>query len=383
MTYIIVILLSIINILFEVYTNKKGNIIVKYNLHKYFYTVIAINIAVFFLLALSIILNNYLTIGMPILDIIINGIYAVTFLLLVLQHEKYRIDNKVLGPNNYISIMIILFVISLIIGDRGDKLDVSGLLILPTLISMVLLVISKYKNNIKINFFKEKKEDNKKVNYNKKININNMFYLAIITTLLLLFMTENSLISYVAYGTAALIILLYIFKRLKKIKTEQTKLSKSIKDNSKIGKEYIFDFQKDIIITRTIIKYLIIGLIALITQKLITATYVILCIQLLVIILNIGLQNKIKLNKLYDSLNKKFISKEYKKVESTLLDDISINDRLLNIKYDKIIYIKDKDIYLSEELLYNIKKEDLNKIDLYINTINYNDYIFVVEEIFK
>ena len=383
MTYFVVILLSIINIIFEVYPNKKGNVLSKYYLHKYFYNVVSLNIFVFFVLAASLFLNNYLGLETNILTLIINGIYALTFVLLVLQHEKYKINNKVLETNNYLNILIMILVISMLIGDREDLVDASALLILPTLMSLILLFITIIKSRVNIELFKKKEQDDGKWKYNKKININNIFYLAIITTIVLLLIIDKSITSYVAFSIIAVITIIFIKKKQSKIKTEQNKLSNGIKNDTKIGKEYIFDFQRDIIITRTIIKYLVIAAVALLTNILLQSSYIIISTQILVIVLYIGLLNKIKLNKIYDSLNKKAISKEYKKVENTLLNDISINDRVLNIKYDKVIYIKDKDIYKSEELLFNIKKEDLNKIDLYINTLNYNDYIFVVEEIYK
>ena len=75
MTYVIVVLLTIINIFFEAYKNKKGNQLTKYYLHKYLYNTIALNSFVFILIALSVFLYNQIDIKVYIWEYILYGIY--------------------------------------------------------------------------------------------------------------------------------------------------------------------------------------------------------------------------------------------------------------------------------------------------------------------
>jgi len=384
MTYLIVILLTIINVLFVIKKNKDKNILLKYKLSNYYKYLITLNIIVIILLmfftGLYILTNISQNI---ILNLISLGVIFISFALLLFQKKKYISTYNILKRVNYINTMIIIFIISLLIGDRGRVIDVSSLLIIPVLIDIILIFITANKENIELYIIKEKEEENKEKKYNKKIHINTVFYITIITFLVLI-LIDNSLLSYVAYTIIIVSIFIYIINRKKKIKKEQKKMISSLKENNnKPGTKYIFEFQKDIINIKTSTIYAVIILVALIIYTLISNVYILLIIQLLMIILYINLLNKIKLNKIYNSLNKKEIENYYKKIDNTPLDDISINDRLLDIKYDKVIYIKDKDVYESESLLYNIKDNEINNIELYVNTLNYNDYIFVVEEIYE
>ena len=57
----------------------------------------------------------------------------------VLIIEKEALCNR---NHNYINILIMILVISMLIGDREDLVDASALLILPTLMSLILLFIT-------------------------------------------------------------------------------------------------------------------------------------------------------------------------------------------------------------------------------------------------
>ena len=109
--------------------------------------------------------------------------------------------------------------------------------------------------------------------------------------------------------------------------------------------------------------------------------FVYLGFYLVLIVLNIRMVEYKRLVRTYYSLYK-LESGKYQKVDNLSLSIVNQKELLVNQAFDKVVYLNDDRIYISDLILYKIEENELDQIQLLINTLNSKDYLFIVGDIY-
>ena len=394
MNYIIIITLICINLFSFSLKSKKNNDEIKEAIknHKkrYFYNIInKINIGIIIINIITLIISivagatDVIAHTIFLVGLILSYVYALTKkdktepkYNVMYKHDKYY---PLLATN-------VIFATSLV--DRVGHIKESNLGAFLSLFGIVFFILNIFvilkflKENKSIIKYNAKETDIiKDTNYTTCIELKKIYSYILIGIIILLIIFINLLISPILYTLITILVLIIYSNDVNKINNEKTKLYNNVINlNQKPGTLYIYQYKKHIENTKSIILYIVLFIIALLTYYVVgEIEFLVLGMNLYIIVIYTLLNNKKKtIDSLY-ALNEDLIDKDKYKINlrNEITDVIEYTEILLANSFYKVIY-KDENnnIYISEKILYNLKSIETD-INIYINTTDMYDYIVV------
>ena len=291
----------------------------------------------------------------------------------------------------YIYNIVITFILYKRIGEiHNFSILSNSLLIFLFLIIIDIIILIKYLiKNKKIVCFNINKEKDyiENINFNSKIELSNFYNYIIYISMYIILIYCNLPFSYLFYNLTIAVILIIIKKKVKRIRLEQEKIEKNIifaKNKPGIVNTFLFyreiEFIKNIFITTL---FITLSLVSFYTLDEIIFSYI--SIQLYILLIYEIFISKKKLINLLSELDENFIDKNEYNIDQ--IKKITHIKKVFNLffknKFYKLIYIDNNNIiYKSEIILYDPKLY-INKIKIYFNSKNINDYIIVLEELYE
>ena len=376
MSYFLILVLVGINFLFILYTPKSEEAIKKeltynkinnYKLSVHLGNILTITLNLIYiyvgLVTKTSVTNPVVDIGSLLIQILSYGLFFVT--------TSFKTKYKLVKDSNILSTMYAILIIMIMVGDRKISAITSFLpvvFIVCIFIGIFITVNESFKSI-------RKKDSEFKVN-------RNLLGLTLISFIVVAFINAKLKYSYVAFIILAVLVFLVYLNKLTKINNEKNKLKNTLASiNEKPGIEYAFSFYKDIINTEEMFSYWVVYVIALFLNVVLHEHFIYLGFYLIFIVLNIRMVGYKRLVKTYYSLFN-IESGKYQLVDDLSLTVVNQKEFLVNQSFDKVVYLNNDRIYISDLLLYKIEDNELDKIKLLINTLNSKDYLFIVGDIY-
>ena len=377
MTYFLILVLVGINFLFILYSPKSEEAIKKeltYN--KINSLKLSVHLANILTITLNII---YIYVGLittktsvtnPVVDVASLIIQILSYGLFIIT-TSFKTKYKVIKEGNVLSTLYAILVIMIMVGDRKITAITS---ILP-IIFLVCIFAGLF---ITVNeSFKSIRRKNVDIQMKR-----NLIYFLLVSFIVVTFINAKLPYSYVAFIILAILVFLVYLNKLNKIANEKNKLKNTIASiNEKPGIEYAFSFYKDIITTEEMFSYWIVYVIAIILNIVLHDHFFFIGLYLILIVLNIRMVEYKRLVKTYYSLSD-FENPKYQMLDNLSLTIVNQRELLVNQAFDKVVYLVDNKIYISDLILYKIEENELDKIKLVINNLNSKDYLFVIGDIY-
>lgn len=333
------------------------------------------------------------TLNINYIDLILFFISILSYIpIILLKKNKIKKESNLKKEEKNINLMINLTFLSYLCIQRAGEVSNTNIsaLIYAIIIIFILISCSKIVNflidNKHIVTFKEDEENDflKDVRFTTKITLNSFYNYIIYIFAYVLFIYIKIPFYYIIYPLIILLLIYIIYKKIKKIKNQSKKLYNNISLlKEKPGINYAFQFNRDILFTKNIMLatiYFILTIIIYFSMGITAFTY--LSIELYIILIYIILFDK--KNNIYNiySLNDEFIDK--KRYQTTI--DIKISDikqiKVFKTKFYKIICVTENNIkYESNIILYDPELY-IDKVKVYININNIDDYIIITNELY-
>ena len=394
MNYIIIITLICINLFSIGLKPKKNkdeleNELVNYERNKRYKIINKINI--------GIIIINIITVVISVIcsakDLIAHVIFLLgliaSYIVSLSNKPKYSPKYNILKKedNYFISLITnVLFGISLV--DRvghikenslGTYLSIFGIIFF---ILNILVLIKYLRDNKEFTKYNIKNEDKiEEIKDSKYIETKKILNYVIIGIIIILLVFVNVPFAPVIYTLLGLLAIVMYNNDINKITKNKKELySNIINLHQKPGTLYAYQYKRHIENTKSIVLYLIIFVVSLLSYYMIgEMEFIVISMNLYLIVIYTLLNNKKKnINNIY-SLNENLINKDKYKINlrNNITEVIEYNDLLVINNFYKIIY-KDENnnIYISDRILYNLKGIE-NEVNIYINSTNMYDYIVV------
>ena len=386
------ILLTILNIIFLiVFSNKykSDNLYIKekneYYLLKYKLISNIINIfyifsSVIYYLGLYI-YNDFFDVVTFIFFLIALASY-ISFLLIKKNIKRSHYFNKKLLSSFDYLVIISSFII-IVYGISFNK-AINALFFSILFIASIFILILSFQKNKGVFCYKSSVEDYiedikfiKKIEYNKLINYI-IYILAYIS-----FVYIRIIYIEIFYLLVLLILMYIIFKKYKKIVSEQNRLYRSITIlHVAPGIKYAFDFTRDLLLLKELFITLLLFIISISSlYGLGERAFMAISVILYVLLLYVRLSDRVYLIRYINSLNDEFIdNKRYSIKEKKLISFIDVII-IFDIKLYRLIII-DNLIYKSNLIMYD-PEYLIEDLELRINKIDLSDYITIENKLYE
>ena len=394
MNYIIIIVLICFN-LFSIGLKPKKNKdeleeeINNYNRNRLYKILNRINIGIILIniitVIISIICSSKDLIAHIIFLIGLIASYAVAITKKPIYKPKYNILKK--EDKYFISLVTnVLYGISLV--DRvghikensiGTYLSLFGIIFFILNILVLLKYLNDHKSICKFNIKPEDKII--EINDSKYIETKNILSYIIIGLVIILVIFVNIPFAAVLYTLIGILALVMYNNDVNKITKNKKELYNNIINmHQKPGTLYIYQYKRHIETTKSIVLFLIIFVISLLSFYMIgEMEFLILAMNLYTIVIYTLLNNKKKnIDNIY-SLNEDLIDKDKYKVNirNQITEVIDYQELFVINNFYKVIYKDDNNnVYISDNVLYNLKGIE-NEVNIYIDTTNMYNYIVV------
>ncbi|MBR1385381.1 MAG: hypothetical protein IJ568_00980 [Bacilli bacterium] len=386
------ILLTILNIIFLiVFSNKykSDNLYIKekneYYLLKYRLFSNIINIfyifsSVIYYLGLYI-YNDFFDVVTFIFFLIALASY-ISFLLIKKNIKRSHYFNKKLLSSFDYLVIISSFII-IVYGISFNK-AINALFFSILFIANIFILILSFQKNKGVFCYKSSVEDYiedikfiKKIEYNKLINYI-IYILAYIS-----FVYIRIIYIEIFYLLVLLILMYIIFKKYKKIVSEQNRLYRSITIlHVAPGIKYAFDFTRDLLLLKELFITLLLFIISISSlYGLGERAFMAISVILYVLLLYVRLSDRVYLIRYINSLNDEFIdNKRYSIKEKKLISFIDVII-IFDIKLYRLIII-DNLIYKSNLIMYD-PEYLIEDLELRINKFDLSDYITIENKLYE
>ena len=327
-------------------------------------------------------------------DIILTICLLLSFLFYTLNNNVKKIkEYKVLMNNNsnILYAMIINLIINIVFIEEVISIKELYTLGYLNLIALIFIIanitrigkfLKKYKGLIKYKASsKDYLEDIKTSLYIEGSLLLKHFGVGIVITLLLYVKLPYAYIVYILFVILGLLIVKSMIDKLRK---DLKKISNDIYNmNLNPSKLEVANLKRRIYISKTVLLIILILATLSITSYLVgEIEFIMFAINVYFVVMYLVLKYKKDFIFAVMALEKEHIDKnKYSiSINDKITETIDYKNKLLNLNLYKIIYIdKDKNIYISDIELYNIKDKH-DDIEINVNSTNMNDYIVVEEE---
>ncbi len=377
MTYFLILVLVGINFLFILYSPKHEEAIkkeltynkinsLKLSVHLANILTITLNIIYIYvglITTKSSVTNPVVDVASLIIQILSYGLFFIT--------TSFKTKYKLIKEGNVLSTLYAILIIMIMVGDR----KISAITTILPVIFVTCIFVGIF---ITVNeSFKSVRKKNIDIKSKQ-----NLLYFSLVSFIIVAFISAKLPYSYVAFIILAVLVFLVYLNKLNKIANEKHKLKNTLASiNEKPGIEYAFSFYKDIINTEEMFNYWVVYVIALVLNVVLHEHFIYLGLYLIIIVLNIRMIEYKRLVKTYYSLNK-LDNPKYQMVDDLSLVIVNQREFLVNQAFDKLVYLKDNKIYISDLILYKIEENELDKIQLAVNSLNSKDYLFIIGDIY-